>query len=117
MSSMNPASLQDSTIAPTTEPAAGGPDSESRRGKVMVAVGWALTVVGIVLYCVVNLRATPSAEAGSELSGAVNQATRAAVIVMAAGVLCWLVGAFSYLRALIDEDARTPGSPGSPRAR
>jgi hypothetical protein len=60
-----------------------------------------------------------------ELANGVEPATRAAVITMAAGVLCWLVGAFSYLLAKIDEhdehdehdDEPTPPSPRSPQRR
>lgn len=88
----------------------------SSRGKLLVVVGWSLTVLGIVAYCVANLTTAPAGEAGSALVTSLEAFTRGSQIAMASGVGCWLIGSLLYLRVAMaaPEPADHAASP-SPR--
>jgi len=80
------------------------PDVLQRRGKLLIVAGWAISIVGVVLYCVACFAAGSSAELGAMLTENVVPFARATLAVIGAGTLLWLVGSVTFLKGALDAD-------------
>lgn len=65
-----------------------------RDGKGLVIVGSAISILGIVIYCMSTI--------APNLGGLETVYIRGGLFVIGAGFLCWLAGAVRYLNAAID---------------
>src|SRR5581483_5434861 len=64
-------------------------------GKSLVVMGTAISIIGVLLYCLSLYH---------DLGQAYPQLIDGGLLVIGAGVLCWLVGAVKYINAAIDTD-------------
>jgi hypothetical protein len=64
-------------------------------GKNLVVTGTAISITGVLIYCL---------SLYDDLGQAYPQLIDAGLVVIGAGVLCWLIGAVKYINAAIDSD-------------
>jgi hypothetical protein len=73
-------------------------------GRRMILAGFAITIVGIVFYCVVSLSGGMSASLADMLFTNAVPFARATLAVLATGTIVWLVGSLRYLKGAMDAD-------------
>ncbi len=95
--------------APPT--AAASAESLQKSGKRLIYAGFAITLLGVVSYCVVCFAAGASAELGDILLKNTVPFARATLGVLGLGTLVWVVGSFRYVRGIMD--AADGGPPES----
>ena len=88
--------------------AAARPQARERQGKRLVVTGWITAVVGIVLYCAASFAGGADADLGAVLFHGAIPAARAALLVVGAGTLLWIVGSVVHTNAVLD------GADGEP---
>ncbi|MBI3072590.1 MAG: hypothetical protein HYY84_10790 [Deltaproteobacteria bacterium] len=81
-----------------------------RRGKRLIVGGFAVMIVGIILYCTACFAGGVSAEIADILLQNAIPFGRIALAVIGVGVVLWLVGSFQYLKGAMDADAPGPGN-------
>jgi hypothetical protein len=84
----------------TSAPEASGQsaaEAEIRLGKGLVVAGFAVSIVGIIVYCT----AAFSAESAQELSGL----GKLGLLIVGAGVVSWFSGAITYFRGAIESSS------------
>ncbi|KAA0232303.1 MAG: hypothetical protein EDR02_18065 [Actinobacteria bacterium] len=79
-----------------------------RRGKRLVISGFAVSLVGIIGYCVVSLSASINEDVGASFLQNPGPLVGPALVVLGLGTLLWLVGSFLYLRGAMDSDPDGP---------
>jgi hypothetical protein len=80
------------------------PEAMQRNGKALVVAGWAVTLIGVVLYCATTFAGGVDADMGELLTKNVVPFARATLAVMGIGTALWLAGSFVYLKGAMDAD-------------
>lgn len=96
---------REQALPETASPAQLG-EAAQRRGKRLIYAGFAITILGVVLYCLVCFAGGMNVELGDVLLQNSVPFTRVTLVILGLGTLSWLVGTFSYLRAVMDMDER-----------
>ena len=73
-----------------------------RRGKTLVIAGYAIMVLGIVLYCAVCLTAGVNQDLGTILLENLVPFASVTLMIIGAGTAIWLVGSILYLNGALD---------------
>jgi hypothetical protein len=100
----SPAAAQ--TVAPATPDIHTVAERRMRHGKRLVISGFAVTVAGIIGYCLAcfgasqNVTASSIEEAGWFVTPALG--------VLGLGTLLWLIGSFLFLNGAMDSDPEGP---------
>lgn len=87
------------------EAAESSPGSEMYRAKAVAIIGIAVTLVGVVLYCVASLNAGRDADLGEVMFQGASPSTLIALCVMGIGTLLWLFGSLIHLGAAMGEES------------
>jgi len=90
-------------------------EAMQKSGTRLIAAGFVITIVGIVLYCVACFAGGVDAELGDIMFRNSVPFARATLGVLALGTLVWFFGSVQYLRGAMDaeeEDAEQKGSSG-----
>lgn len=74
------------------------------RGRRMVVVGYVVTMVAVVLYCVACLSGGLSADMGDLLLQNAVPFGRATLALLGLGTASWVIGSFTYLRGAMDAE-------------
>lgn len=85
-------------------------ESLQRNGKRMVFTGFAITILGVLLYCAVSFAEGANVDMGDVLLRNAAPLTRATLAVLGIGTLIWLIGSFTYLRGMMDADEEAENS-------
>lgn len=107
---MNTHELTHVTVAaPTTTPAhtespAQAAEGLQKSGTRLIFAGFAVTILGVVLYCAVCFAGSVDADLADILLRDAVPFGRATLGVLGVGTLMWLVGSFRYLRGLMDAE-------------
>lgn len=81
-----------------------------RNGRRLVVVGYAVTVIGIVLYCLACFTGGLSADMGDLLLKNAVPFAHSTLAVLGVGTATWIVGSFIYLRGAMEDDVERPAS-------
>lgn len=73
-------------------------------GRRMVVVGYVITIVAVVLYCIACFTGGLSADMGDLLMQNAVPFGRATLALLGVGTACWVIGSFTYLRGAMDAD-------------
>jgi hypothetical protein len=73
-----------------------------KRGRALVVAGWVVAMVGVVLYCAASFADASGADLAAIVFRGAVPAARAALLVIGAGTLVWLVGTVLHLSAELD---------------
>lgn len=90
-------------------------EAQQRIGQRMIAAGFAVTVLGVVGYCVACFAAGLNASMSDILFANAVPFARATLVGLGIGTALWLVGSFLYLHGVIAADELTAGDPGQTR--
>ncbi|MCC7070060.1 MAG: hypothetical protein IT383_01985 [Deltaproteobacteria bacterium] len=74
-----------------------------RNGRRLVVVGYGITVVGIVLYCMACLSGGFNADMGDLLLENAVPFGRATLALLGLGTVTWIVGSFACLRGAMED--------------
>ncbi|MBI2896803.1 MAG: hypothetical protein HYY06_24815 [Deltaproteobacteria bacterium] len=88
-------------------------EAHQKTGHRLILAGFAITIAGIVLYCIACFAGGMDTDMGDVLFESSEPFTRATLAVLGLGTLVWLVGSFKYLRGSIEAEDDAPG-PGGP---
>lgn len=83
-------------------------ESLQRTGRRLILAGFAVTCVGVILYCGVCFAGGVDADMGDILLANTVPLARATLAVLGLGTLVWLAGSFAYLRGAMDADETPP---------
>jgi hypothetical protein len=79
-----------------------------RQGKRLVVSGFAITIAGIVGYCLACFSAGVSEDVGATFMSTPGLLIAPTLAVIGLGTLFWLVGSFVYLSGAMDSDPSGP---------
>lgn len=85
-------------------------ESLQRNGRRLVVLGYAVTVVGIVLYCLACFAGGLRADIGDLLLNNAVPFARATLAVLGVGTAMWIVGSFTYLRGAMEDNVDPPAA-------
>lgn len=82
-----------------------------RRGRRVVYAGFAVTVVGVVGYCVACFQAAVHQDLGTALLENPGYLVGPTLGIIGLGTLLWIVGSFLFLSGAMDADPNGPELP------